>query len=222
MVNIPYLECCPCWAADRSVGETKPSGAGPGKTKSLAARGARQSQRNSGVGGGKGRIMKKRGTQGKRPKVRGKEERIQKQRRAKGPVVRERLPGVPPPESEIWPEEYRGKRWKPIYAQQFAGRCQLCAYSCPLPKLRQCLDEYIGIPRLLLCTNHPVEPGALREVLPTGTCRNFKARCWRRRPAGSTQDRPAPPTCAWCPGVRRIAVGQGLFATVDEADSKDS
>ena len=34
-----------------------------------------------------------------------------------------------------------GRRWRPIYAKRFAGRCQLCAYSCPLSKLRQLLDE---------------------------------------------------------------------------------
>jgi hypothetical protein len=154
----------------------------------------------------------------KRQKVKGERETTQGKRAAQAPVGTERLPGVPPPESEIWPEQYRGKRWKPIYAKRFAGRCQLCAYSCPLPKLRQLLDEYLGVPRLLLCTNHPAEPGELREVLPTGTCRNFKARCWKRRPAGPARDRLHPPTCTSCPGVRRIAVGQGLFATVDAGD----
>jgi hypothetical protein len=34
---------------------------------------------------------------------------------------------------DVWPEEYRGERWKSVYAILFAGRCQLCAYSCPLP-----------------------------------------------------------------------------------------
>ena len=34
-----------------------------------------------------------------------------------------RRPRVPPPESDIWPEQYRGERWKPIYAILFAGKC---------------------------------------------------------------------------------------------------
>lgn len=163
---------------------------------------------------------KERKGQVKRQKGKGKRKEIQEKGRAQASVAAERRPGVPPPESEIWPEEYRGKRWKPIYAKRFAGRCQLCAYSCPLPKLRQLLDEYMGVPRLLLCTNHPAEPGELREVQPTGTCRNFKARCWKRRPSRPAPDSLNPPTCASCPGVRRIAVGQGLFATVDAADYK--
>ena len=150
--------------------------------------------------------------------VKGQKVKGKNRRRADASVVAKRRPGVPPPESEIWPEEYRGKRWKPVYAEQFAGRCQLCAYSCPLPRLRQLLDEYIGVPRLLLCTNHPAEPGELREVLPTGTCRNFKARCWRRTRSGAVKGSDEPPNCAACPGVRRIAVGQELFATVDVAD----
>ena len=129
-----------------------------------------------------------------------------------------RLPGVPPPESEIWPEQYRGARWKPAYAILFAGKCQLCAYSCPPSKWRQGMDRCAGLPRLLLCTNHPDGPGELLEVLPTETCRNFEARCWRRRSARGAEDSPGSPTCAACPGVRRIRVGQGLFATVDAAD----
>jgi hypothetical protein len=87
-----------------------------------------------------------------------------------------------------------------------------------LSKVRQLLDEYIGVPRLLLCTNHPNEPGGLCEVLPTGTCRSFKARCWKRRSGRAAQGAPGSPTCASCPGSRRIEVGQGLFATVDAAD----
>ena len=125
---------------------------------------------------------------------------------------------MPPPDSDVWPRQYRGEHWKPAYAILFAGRCQLCAYSCPLPKSRQLRDKWLGVTRLLLCTNHPASPGELREVLPTETCRNFKAKCWNRRRSRPAQDSPDPPTRASCPGVRRIAVGQGLFATVDAAD----
>lgn len=112
----------------------------------------------------------------------------------------------------------RGKRGTPGRARRFAGRCQLCAYASGLSKVRQLLDAYIGIPRLLMCTNYANEPGGWSEVLPTATCRNFKA---RRRPG-----RRARATCAthgapvYTPGSggRRIEVGQGLFATVDAAD----
>ena len=87
---------------------------------------------------------------------------------------RRKAPRVPPPDSPIWPEQYRGKNWKSIYAILFAGRCQLCVYSCPLPRWRQLRDKFHGETRLLLCTNHPDRPGELLEVLPIETCRNFK------------------------------------------------
>jgi len=128
---------------------------------------------------------------------------------------------VPPPDSDVWPEEYRGERWKSVYAILFAGRCQLCAYSCPLPRSRQLLDKWLGVARRLLCTNHPDSPGELREVLPIDTCRNFKAKSWlpprsrlgkrgrcvkRKEPGGE---------------VQRIPLGHGLFATVDAADYEE-
>jgi hypothetical protein len=133
-------------------------------------------------------------------------------------VGRRRLPKVPPPESELWPEQYRGKRWKAAFALLFAGRCQLCAYSCALPKSRQMLDKWRSATRVLLCTNHPAGPGELREVLPTETCRNFKMKCWRPARRRAAADLGPPVTGASGRGVRRIPVGQGLFATVDAAD----
>jgi hypothetical protein len=117
---------------------------------------------------------------------------------------RRRLAGVPPAESEIWPEQYRGERWKPVYGIMFQGKCQLCAYSCELPKSRQVLDRLHGQARLVLCTNHPNFPGELHEMLPTETCRNFKAKAWqpvRRKWAEGSEARPddgADPT------VRRV------------------
>ncbi|MBN1361383.1 MAG: HNH endonuclease [Sedimentisphaerales bacterium] len=127
-------------------------------------------------------------------------------------------PQVPPPDSAIWPEEYRGENWKGVYAFLFEGRCQLCAYSCPLTKWRQLQDKARGLPRLLLCTNHPDSPGELHEVLPIETCRNFQAKRWHR-------PRPQPPhrsTRAKLddsnPDVRRIPLGNGLFALVDACD----
>jgi hypothetical protein len=76
------------------------------------------------------------------------------------------------------------------------------------------------VTRLLLCTNHPASAGELREVLPTDTCRNFKAKCWKRPRPKPTRDIVRPTTCGSGRGVWRIAVGQGLFATVDAADYK--
>jgi len=127
-------------------------------------------------------------------------------------------PRVPPPDSPIWPEQYRGENWKPGYALLFGGRCQLCAYSFALPKSRQLLDKFHGEPRLLLCTNHPGSPGELCEVLPIETCRNFRAKRWPRYRARPPKARPSVTTDDHDPQVRRIPLGKGLFATVDAAD----
>ena len=150
-----------------------------------------------------------------------KEQRKQKRGRTKARVARRRLPGVPPAENAIWPEQYRGERWKPVYEILFAGRCQLCAYSCPVPKSRQTMDKWHCQTRLLLCTNHPGSPGELREVLPIDTCRNFKAKCWqplRRKPA---QNQFIPAADESDPTVRCIPLGHGLFATIDAADYEE-
>ncbi|MHC4625215.1 MAG: hypothetical protein ACYS4W_15075 [Planctomycetota bacterium] len=134
---------------------------------------------------------------------------------------RRRAPGVPPADSSVWPEQYRGKRWKSVYAILFAGRCQLCAYSCPLPKSRQMTDRWQGSTRLLLCTNHPAKPGELREVLPVDRCRNFKPRHWQR-PRSKPGERRVRQTMVKADSdVRRIPLGNGLFATVDAADYEE-
>ncbi|MEN6335918.1 MAG: hypothetical protein ABFE01_16820, partial [Phycisphaerales bacterium] len=99
-------------------------------------------------------------------------------RTSDGSAKPRRMPHVPPPESDAWPEQYRGANWKPAYAFIFAGKCQLCAHSCPLPKSRQLRDKWTGTTRLLQCTNHPACPGEIEEVLPTDTCRNFKPKWW--------------------------------------------
>jgi len=125
---------------------------------------------------------------------------------------------VPPPDSAIWPEQYRGANWKSAYAILFAGRCQLCAYSSPLPRWRQLRDKFHGEPRLLLCTNHPDSPGELHEVLPIETCRNFKAVRWPRHRSRPPKARPPMTMDEHEPQVRRIPLGKGLFATIDAAD----
>ncbi len=127
-------------------------------------------------------------------------------------------PRVPPPDSDVWPEEYRGKNWKSIYATLFAGKCQLCAYSCPLSKWRQGEDKFRGVPRLLLCANHPACPGELHEVLPVETCRNFKPKRWGRICTNPPKRCASAPPSESDPDIRRIPVGKGLFALVDAAD----
>lgn len=136
----------------------------------------------------------------------------------KTPQRKWKPPRVPPPDSDIWPEEYRGKNWKSVYAVLFAGKCQLCAYSCPLSKWRQGEDKFHGEPRLLLCANHPACPGKLHEVLPIETCRNFKPKRWGRMCTNLPKRRAVATTNECNSEVRRIPVGKGLFALVDAAD----
>lgn len=135
-------------------------------------------------------------------------------------IALHRTPRVPPPESEVWPEQYRGQRWKPIYALFFEGKCVLCSHSCPLPRSRQLEDRWLRLTPRLHCTHHPSSPGELREVLLTDTCRNFKPKWWRPRRTNSKQARaPRRPTTAKPAGkTERIPLANGLFATVDAAD----
>lgn len=125
---------------------------------------------------------------------------------------------VPPPDCTVWPEQYRGDKWKPVYAILFGGRCQMCAYSCPLPKSRQILDKIHGQYRLLLCTNHPSCPGELCEVLPIETCRNFEPKRWRTPCRQMPEDARRSTTDECDPTIRRIPLGKGFFATVDADD----
>ncbi|MEN6426596.1 MAG: HNH endonuclease [Phycisphaerales bacterium] len=152
-----------------------------------------------------------------RQRSRGKKMEIRTSVPAKRRVPR-RLPRVPPPESEVWPEEYRGENWKPIYAILFAGKCQLCAHSCPLPNSRQVMDKWSGMTRLLHCTNHPAHPGGIAEVLPTDTCRNFKEKAWHWEEKKRTQAPKRWPKSRPGHKIERVPVGHGLFATVDATD----
>jgi hypothetical protein len=125
---------------------------------------------------------------------------------------------LPPPDSTVWPEEYRGERWKRAYGVLFAGKCQVCVYSFPPSKWRQSMDRCTGMPRLLLCTNSLDSPGEMVEVLPIETCRNFMQKHWRRAPARGVPCSPAYDQTD--PTIRRIPVGDDLFATVDARDYK--
>ncbi len=118
----------------------------------------------------------------------------------------------------MWPEEYRGENWKPIYAILFAGKCQVCAYSCPLPRSRRLRDKWTGTTRLLQCTNHPASPGEIEEVLPTDTCRNFRPKPWKRRRANMPAKGMNPPGFRAGRKLPQIPLGNGLFATVDRED----
>lgn len=128
---------------------------------------------------------------------------------------------VPPPESDVWPAQYRGERWKRVYGILFEGKCLLCQYGFSQPQSRRSRDRWLRQDTPLFCTNHVARPGEMIEVLATGTCRNFKARRWqhpRKKPEAVT---PAP----WPPkrkkGVRLVPLTQGLFATVDSADYEE-
>jgi hypothetical protein len=131
---------------------------------------------------------------------------------------RQRLAGVPPADSTIWPEQYRGEKWKSVYGIMFQGKCQLCAYSFEQPKSRQILDRLHGQSRLILCANHPRCPGELMEVLPTETCRNFKAKQWQIFQPTHARKRPTPAIHESDPSIRRIPLGNGLFTIVDATD----
>ena len=87
--------------------------------------------------------------------------------------------------------------------------CCLCVYAGSDPVLWvPCLA--MGWGAILTCVNHADCPGKLRQVLPSGACRNFRAR--RERPVWTTL--PEPPDDQ----VRYIALTKGYFAIVDAAD----
>ena len=148
-----------------------------------------------------------------------------KRAEAHGWVATKPGPGMPPPESELWPEHCRGKNWTWEAARFYVGRCQSCAYSCQPSEGRRRLDKLANLPTLLVCTNHPDSPGRLREVLPTDMCRNFKAKLWL--PERSKKAKPGSDVTNPTPGseadgeVRRIPLGHNLFAIVDAADYEE-
>lgn len=125
---------------------------------------------------------------------------------------------VPPPESEIWPEQYRGERWKPVYAILFERKCVLCSHSCPLPKSRQLEDKWLRLNPRLHCTHNPSSPGQIREVLLTDTCRNFKPKFWGRPRKKQPKASRRPPASKSTGETKPIPLGNGLFATVDADD----
>ncbi len=145
-------------------------------------------------------------------------EALQEKRLADCLALKRRLAHVPPPDSDIWPPEYRGERWKLAYAILLAGKCLLCRYSFPQPESRRMRDRWLRQRTPLFCTNHPSCPGELIEVLESDTCRNFRARRWQRPRAKPAPNLPRSTLRPSKTGVRRIPVGRDLFATVDAAD----
>jgi len=134
------------------------------------------------------------------------EPKKRKKSKAKTRRRKKQAPTVPPADCEVWPQQYRGENFKSVYGVLFAGKCQLCAYSCALPGSRRLLDKWQGNSRKLLCTNHPDSPGLLREVLPIDTCRNFKMKFWQT-PARRRKEPAAPPFDESDPSIRRIPLG---------------
>jgi hypothetical protein len=127
---------------------------------------------------------------------------------------------IPPPESELWPPWCRGELWNWEAARFYVGRCQLCAYSCQPSQGRRRLDKLTGLPTFLVCANHPDSPGELRDVIPTGMCRNFKQKRWLRarlKPAEKAADAAVFESDK---RIRRIPLGHDLFAIVDARDYK--
>lgn len=87
--------------------------------------------------------------------------------------------------------------------------CHRCVYAFWLNPGPMALMTNAWL-RRLICTNHPASAGLCREVLPTETCRRFRA---RREPVD--RRRPPEPTD---PAVRQIPLTKGKFAIVDAAD----
>ena len=88
--------------------------------------------------------------------------------------------------------------------------CCQCVYAGRQPAFQVYRDMISGWGGFLSCVNHPDSPGVLREVLPTSTCRNFRAR-GERRPRTVPPD---PPNDE----VRHIGLTKGRWAIVDTTD----
>lgn len=157
-------------------------------------------------------------TEGKSRKVPGTSPENRARGQPVGRAVRRRRLWVPPPDSEVWPPEYRGQRWKRAYGILFAGKCLLCQYAFQQPESRRIRDRWLRQRTPLFCVSHPDWPGELSEVLGTDTCRNFKAKRWLRPRAKPAPRQPRSTLHESDPNIRRILVGTTLFATVDVAD----
>ncbi len=89
--------------------------------------------------------------------------------------------------------------------------CYHCLYAKgPSPARRMRERSGGGWPTMLRCINHPDCPGEFWDILPAGSCRNFRA---RREPAVRTTP-PEPPHDK----VRYIPLTKRKYAIVDAAD----
>jgi hypothetical protein len=88
------------------------------------------------------------------------------------------------------------------------GKCCDCAYAGPETLWIKGLT--IAYPATMTCVNHPDSPGTMIQVMPSDTCRNFRPR--KEPPVRLNSPQPENP------GLRRIALTKGKFATVDAAD----
>lgn len=125
---------------------------------------------------------------------------------------------MPPPDSELWPEECRGAEWNRGLAMLYMEKCQMCAHASQPSKGRRFLDRKLWLPTFLLCTNHPDSPGQLRDVMPTQTCRNFLQKQGFPDRSKKVKTQPDAMTYPSDGKIRRIALGHGRFAVVDVAD----
>ncbi len=87
--------------------------------------------------------------------------------------------------------------------------CFRCAYAQRMRPCRAALRVMDWVSHLM-CVNSEAAPGEFREVRPTGTCRNFRA---RQEPPVRVQP-PEPPNDQ----IKYVALTKGQYAIVDAAD----
>ena len=93
-------------------------------------------------------------------------------------------------------------------------RSQRCCAGCMYATRVECRSLAKGVgecPCVLICVNTVAAPGQMREVAPTGVCKNF---CVRRAKPSPRAVPPKPPNDQ----VRHIALTKGKFAIVDACD----
>jgi len=134
---------------------------------------------------------------------------------------------LPPIDSEVWPPCCRGELWEWNVARYYVNRCQLCEHACRPPESRRQREFAAFLPSALLCTEHPESPGQLREVWPTGWCRNFKAvrverlRTRRREHVDERLVDWSSPVYKCYEGSRRIKLSGDRFVLVDPEDYEE-
>ena len=133
---------------------------------------------------------------------------------------------LPPVESEVWPSGAGGNFGTPS-CEVLCGRCQLCEHACRQPESRRRREPWVSACQPLLCTEHPECPGKLREVWPTGTCRNFRP-VRVERPRARRKENIDPRAVDWSSPLykcyessRRIKLSNDYFVLVDPEDYEE-